>query len=126
VTRHKFVLRWLRSMRGCCRRTQGGRVVTVFSAPNYCDQFGNKGAFARFNDQCAHAALCVAGGRESCGLPSSHMCMHRYVPDYISFAHVPHPQVRSIFRVATHLPALIHSATNLHADRCLQWLMLHQ
>ncbi len=27
---------------------RGGRVVTVFSAPNYCDQSGNKGAFIRF------------------------------------------------------------------------------
>lgn len=27
----------------------GGRVVTIFSAPNYCDQMGNKGAFIRFN-----------------------------------------------------------------------------
>jgi serine/threonine-protein phosphatase 5 len=24
-----------------------GRVVTIFSAPNYCDQMGNKGAFIR-------------------------------------------------------------------------------
>ena len=28
---------------------KGGRVLTVFSAPNYCDQMGNKGAFIRFN-----------------------------------------------------------------------------
>ena len=27
---------------------KGGRVVTVFSAPNYCDQSGNKGAFINF------------------------------------------------------------------------------
>jgi len=27
----------------------GGRVITIFSAPNYCDQMGNKGAFIRFN-----------------------------------------------------------------------------
>ena len=27
---------------------KGGRVVTVFSAPNYCDQMKNKGAFIRF------------------------------------------------------------------------------
>lgn len=27
---------------------RGGKVVTVFSAPNYCDQGGNKGAFIRF------------------------------------------------------------------------------
>jgi len=26
-----------------------GRVVTIFSAPNYCDQMGNKGAFIKFN-----------------------------------------------------------------------------
>jgi len=26
-----------------------GRVITIFSAPNYCDQMGNSGAFIRFN-----------------------------------------------------------------------------
>lgn len=26
------------------------KCVTVFSAPNYCDQMGNKGAFIRFTD----------------------------------------------------------------------------
>ena len=26
-----------------------GKVVTIFSAPNYCDQMGNKGAFIRMN-----------------------------------------------------------------------------
>lgn len=26
-----------------------GLLVTVFSAPNYCDQMGNKGAYVRFN-----------------------------------------------------------------------------
>ncbi|XP_023530350.1 serine/threonine-protein phosphatase 5-like [Cucurbita pepo subsp. pepo] len=25
-----------------------GKLITVFSAPNYCDQMGNKGAFIRF------------------------------------------------------------------------------
>jgi serine/threonine-protein phosphatase 5 len=25
----------------------GGRVITIFSAPNYCDFTGNKGAFIR-------------------------------------------------------------------------------
>jgi serine/threonine-protein phosphatase 5 len=25
-----------------------GRLVTVFSAPNYCDSMGNKGAYIRF------------------------------------------------------------------------------
>ena len=27
---------------------KGGKCLTVFSAPNYCDQMGNKGAFIRF------------------------------------------------------------------------------
>jgi serine/threonine-protein phosphatase 5 len=26
-----------------------GRVITIFSAPNYCDQVGNKGALIKFN-----------------------------------------------------------------------------
>lgn len=26
----------------------GGKCITVFSAPNYCDQMGNKGAFIQF------------------------------------------------------------------------------
>jgi serine/threonine-protein phosphatase 5 len=26
----------------------GGKCITIFSAPNYCDQMGNKGAFIRF------------------------------------------------------------------------------
>ena len=25
-----------------------GKCITIFSAPNYCDQMGNKGAFVRF------------------------------------------------------------------------------
>lgn len=45
----------------------GGHVVTIFSAPNYCDQFGNKGAFAVFSDE--------------------------YKPRYQCFVHVPHPSV---------------------------------
>jgi len=44
-----------------------GRLVTVFSAPNYCDSMGNKGAFIRFE--------------------------HDMKPNYTSFTHVPHPAV---------------------------------
>lgn len=29
----------------------GGKCITVFSAPNYCDQMGNKGAFIRFSSE---------------------------------------------------------------------------
>lgn len=46
-----------------------GRLITVFSAPNYCDQMGNKGAFVRFN--------------------GSDM-----VPHFTQFAAVPHPDVK--------------------------------
>ncbi|XP_078429248.1 protein phosphatase 5.2 [Wolffia australiana] len=47
----------------------GGKLITVFSAPNYCDQMGNKGAFIRFQ-----APLLK--------------------PDIVSFSAVPHPDVK--------------------------------
>lgn len=31
-----------------------GKLVTVFSAPNYCDQMGNKGALLRFDSDCKY------------------------------------------------------------------------
>ncbi|GBF88948.1 hypothetical protein Rsub_01447 [Raphidocelis subcapitata] len=46
-----------------------GRLITVFSAPNYCDQMGNKGAFVRFN------------GADM-------------VPHFTTFEAVPHPDVK--------------------------------
>eukprot|EP00004_Rigifila_ramosa_P018022 TRINITY_DN4439_c0_g2_i1.p1 TRINITY_DN4439_c0_g2~~TRINITY_DN4439_c0_g2_i1.p1 ORF type:complete len:422 (+),score=113.81 TRINITY_DN4439_c0_g2_i1:1036-2301(+) len=46
----------------------GGKLVTVFSAPNYCDQIGNLGALIRFDSECN--------------------------PTYITFKHVPHPPIR--------------------------------
>ncbi|KAL4858796.1 Serine/threonine-protein phosphatase 5 [Chlorella vulgaris] len=30
-----------------------GYTITIFSAPNYCDQMGNKGAFIRFDSDCS-------------------------------------------------------------------------
>jgi len=47
----------------------GGKLVTVFSAPNYCDQMGNKGAFIRLDGKTM-------------------------TPKYTTFAAVPHPPVR--------------------------------
>ena len=47
---------------GCC--------VTIFSAPNYCDTMGNKGAFIRFEADL--------------------------VPHFTSFDAVPHPPVRAM------------------------------
>jgi len=48
-----------------------GKVITIFSAPNYCDQVGNKGAFIRFQ--------------------------HDMVPKFTSYAAVPHPPMRPMF-----------------------------
>ncbi|GKV49622.1 hypothetical protein SLEP1_g56363 [Rubroshorea leprosula] len=46
-----------------------GKLITVFSAPNYCDQMGNKGAFIRF---------------EAPDLK----------PNIVTFSAVPHPDVK--------------------------------
>eukprot|EP00743_Colponemidia_sp_Colp-15_P001661 GILK01001814.1.p1 GENE.GILK01001814.1~~GILK01001814.1.p1 ORF type:complete len:514 (-),score=127.26 GILK01001814.1:104-1645(-) len=46
-----------------------GRLITVFSAPNYCDQMGNKGAFIRFKGDSMK-------------------------PQITSFTAVPHPSIR--------------------------------
>jgi len=48
-----------------------GKLVTVFSAPNYCDQVGNKGAYIRFDSNMK--------------------------PTYHSFAAVPHPPMRPMY-----------------------------
>jgi serine/threonine-protein phosphatase 5 len=45
----------------------GGKCITVFSAPNYCDQIGNKGAFITFGPDM--------------------------VPKFTQFVAVPHPQI---------------------------------
>jgi len=47
----------------------GGNLVTIFSAPNYCDQMGNKGAFIRLDGKTM-------------------------TPKYTSFTAVDHPPVR--------------------------------
>lgn len=47
----------------------GGSLVTIFSAPNYCDQMGNKGAFIRLDGKTC-------------------------TPKYTSFDAVPHPAVK--------------------------------
>lgn len=47
-----------------------GKCITVFSAPNYCDQMGNKGAYLVFTDE---------------------QSLQR--PECVSFTHVQHPNV---------------------------------
>lgn len=46
----------------------GGKTITVFSAPNYCDSMGNKGAFIHFDETCE--------------------------PKFTQYDAVPHPNVR--------------------------------
>lgn len=46
----------------------GGKTITVFSAPNYCDSMGNKGAFIHFDESLE--------------------------PKFTQFEAVPHPNVR--------------------------------
>ena len=46
----------------------GGKTITVFSAPNYCDTMGNKGAFIHFDESLE--------------------------PKFTKFEAVPHPPVR--------------------------------
>lgn len=45
-----------------------GRLITIFSAPNYCDQMGNKGAYIKFD--------------------------HMMKPNFVQFLAVPHPDVQ--------------------------------
>eukprot|EP00128_Syssomonas_multiformis_P001558 Colp12_sorted_trinity150504_noHs@23841 len=45
-----------------------GKCITIFSAPNYCDQMGNKGAFIHLREDC--------------------------VPTFTTFDAVPHPNVK--------------------------------
>mmetsp|Transcript_37132 Transcript_37132/g.77744 ORF Transcript_37132/g.77744 Transcript_37132/m.77744 type:complete len:541 (+) Transcript_37132:129-1751(+) len=46
----------------------GGKTITVFSAPNYCDSMGNKGAFIHFDETCE--------------------------PKFTQYEAVPHPNIR--------------------------------
>jgi serine/threonine-protein phosphatase 5 len=48
-----------------------GKLVTVFSAPNYCDTMGNKGAYITLD--------------------------HNINPTYTSFTHVEHPPIKPMF-----------------------------
>jgi len=47
----------------------GGQCITIFSAPNYCDSIGNKGAFIRLKG-------------------------NQMAPNYVTYEAVPHPDIR--------------------------------
>ena len=52
-----------------------GKCITVFSAPNYCDQMGNKGAFITF----------TRNGGDGTG--------DELTPDFTQYEAVPHPNI---------------------------------
>lgn len=54
----------------------GGKCITVFSAPNYCDTMGNKGAFITFNADPDQSGL------------------NKLTPCYTTYESVPHPNVK--------------------------------
>lgn len=54
----------------------GGKCITVFSAPNYCDTMGNKGAFITFKPDTAQEGL------------------NKLTPCYTTYDAVPHPNVK--------------------------------
>jgi serine/threonine-protein phosphatase 5 len=65
----KLVIRSHEMKENGYEKEHGGKCITVFSAPNYCDQMGNKGAFI-------------------------HLDGKTMTPKYTTFAAVPHPPVR--------------------------------
>ena len=56
-------------------QSHGGKCITIFSAPNYCDQMGNKGAWIRFGSDMK--------------------------PNFVQFDAVPHPNVRPMQYAST-------------------------
>lgn len=55
----------------------GGALVTIFSAPNYCDQMGNKGAFLILDGKWLNSDS-------------------KKIPDMTVFSHAEHPPVRAM------------------------------
>jgi serine/threonine-protein phosphatase 5 len=76
-----------------------GRLCTIFSAPNYCDQVGNKGAFIRF--------ACENKGDQM-----------KLEPAYTKFEAVPHPDLKPMayannFRSVSFSPPHLASCLDL-------------
>lgn len=67
----KLIIRSHEMKEGGYEIEHSGKLVTVFSAPNYCDQMGNKGAFIRLDGKTM-------------------------TPKYTAFSAVPHPPVRAM------------------------------
>ncbi|KIH48863.1 hypothetical protein ANCDUO_21064, partial [Ancylostoma duodenale] len=57
-----------------------GKCITVFSAPNYCDQMGNKGAFITITGDNLSLQVYLVESKN-------------FQPKFTSFEAVPHPMV---------------------------------
>lgn len=67
-----------------------GKCITVFSAPNYCDQMGNKGGVVRLVRRAGPGAPPLPAGPPPGG-DDGYTLAH---PEFVSFDAVPHPPVR--------------------------------
>ncbi|KAF4743503.1 Serine/threonine-protein phosphatase 5 [Perkinsus olseni] len=71
-----------------------GNLITVFSAPNYCDQMGNKGAFLRFTvltDAERETEEKKAAMANGLNRNSERTLYGNMKVQYTTFEHVPHP-----------------------------------
>lgn len=70
----------------------GGRLCTIFSAPNYCDQMKNKGALLRW--KCAKDPDWIAA--ETPQVKQSNERLKKLSYKVTTFQNVPHPEVRAM------------------------------
>jgi len=75
----------------------GGRLMTIFSAPNYCDQMKNKGAFIRWKrvkDEEDRKQFCKD---EPLEIRNSNMSQLKNLAyKVVPFSEVPHPDVAAM------------------------------
>lgn len=67
-----------------------GKLITIFSAPNYCDQMKNKGAFIRYKLE-KDAAYCKG---EALDVRKANKSLNNMSFKIVNFADVPHPSVK--------------------------------
>lgn len=79
-----------------------GKCVTIFSAPNYCDSMGNKGAFIHFEKRTRtrrrtrREAITTTGGDEDMDdeQEEEEEVVGASEPKFVQFDAVPHPNVK--------------------------------
>ncbi|CAD7964792.1 unnamed protein product [Amoebophrya sp. A120] len=71
-----------------------GKLCTIFSAPNYCDQMKNKGAFIRYKVGKENRSKWIE--KETEQVKKSNEYLRDLSYKVVSFEHVPHPEVRAM------------------------------